>query len=253
MSDAYQRVTVGRYSDGRNMVINKRTQAMVDMVEYRLGFNLTMVQGSYNTATSASAGTHDGGGVIDMRTWDLTETRRNQALAVARQVGFYAWYRTAAQGFDPHMHWVAKGDAQLSPAAKQQAKDAEAGYNGLASHLKDNLNLNVPTFDYEEWSRVLEDLVNRIEVLEARVTATTNARAQTAYSYVVDGGAIDQRLDIVEARVGPNTDARAQTAYEAVTASGWVPTAVTDLKETDAALAAELDALKTQVAAIPKA
>lgn len=220
MSDAYVRVAVGRYSDGRTMVINKRTAGMLDMVQRRIGFELTIVQGSYNTGgVSASAGTHDGGGVVDLRTWNLTVEQRNEALAAARAVGFYAWYRTTAQGFDPHFHWVAKGDAELSSDARWQASEAEAGRNGLASRGTDTSNLNVPTFNYTaylEWIELTE-LADRVAVLEARVTATTNARAQSAYASVIEGGAIENRVSTLEGRVTYNTDARAQHAYKSVT------------------------------------
>src|SRR6266545_1585050 len=255
----YERVVVGRYSDGSNVVINRRTQAMIWMVNRRLPFDLRLVQGSYHTTTTASAGTHDGGGVVDFRTWDLSDTQRGQALAVARQEGFYAWYRTAAQGFDPHMHWVAKGDAELSPAARQQAIDAEAGYNGLASHLKDNLNLDVPTFNYEEYLVAL--LEDRVSLLEARVTENTNARAQYAYGSVTGSGAVATRLSVLEGRVGADTKSHADYAYNAVTGDdslytriaavalriGAVEAAIETLEANDKTLAIQLAELKAAV------
>jgi len=238
----YERVTVGRYADGSNVIINRRTQAMIWMVNRRLPFDLTLVQGSYHTTTTASAGTHDGGGVVDFRTWDLSETQRGQALAVARQEGFYAWYRTAAQGFDPHMHWVAKADAELSPSAKQQAIDAEAGYNGLASHLKDNLNLDVPTFNYEEYLVAL--LEDRVSVLEARVTATTDARAQYAYGSVTGSGAVATRLATLEGRVGPDTKSHADYAYNAVTGDDSLYTRISAVAFRIATVEASLETLE---------
>lgn len=123
--------------DGKT--INQRTADMLRMAEDRLGINLRIVQGSYNAGgVAASAGTHDGGGVVDIGTKEWSSTEVKQIIQTLREVGFAAWYRTPAQGFDYHIHAVAVGDAELSYGARSQVSDYYAGKNGLASHARDD-------------------------------------------------------------------------------------------------------------------
>ncbi len=284
MTDAYDRVVVGQYSDGRNMVINKRTQAMLEVADYRLPFSFRLSQGSYNTSVAASGGTHSGGGVIDVSVSDLTSTQESQLLSVFRSGGFYAWLRTPSQGDWPyHIHAVAKGDAEASSAAKQQMVDAEAGYNGLRSHLYDGLNLNVSTFDYEGYKTLLDNILNRLAVLEGRVASNTDARAQYAYGQVQAAGPTGNLYDLVhliDGRVEYNTNARAQAAYASVSGGAvsqslaglqsdvdnlnaatealrstdaGLTAAITNLKASDVTLSQAFADLKAQVDALPKA
>ena len=68
-----------------------------------LGYPLTVVQGSYNHGgVSASAGTHDGGGVVDLLAWDW-----QRKVRVLRKIGFAAWYRPPVSGlWGAHIHAV---------------------------------------------------------------------------------------------------------------------------------------------------
>jgi hypothetical protein len=133
----YAKVTLGQDSSGRTITGNRRTAAMIREAERRLGRRLTIVQGSFNKGTAASAGTHDGGGVVDFRSWDLG-VGIPDVLTALRHVGLAAWYRTRAQGFEPHIHAVAIGDKQLAPAAKAQVSQYRAGLNGLANRGRDD-------------------------------------------------------------------------------------------------------------------
>lgn len=136
----YKRISLGTDSSGRPLVVNARTKAMLDAAEKRLGINLTIVQGSYRNGAgaTASAGTHDRGGVVDIRTWDIpAHVGVGRVTRVLRDVGFAAWYRTQAQGFDPHIHAVAIGDAELPALAASQVTSYRAGRTGLASNLLD--------------------------------------------------------------------------------------------------------------------
>jgi hypothetical protein len=93
--------------------------------EKRLGVQLTIVQGSYRAGNgaSASAGTQDGGGVVDLRTWNLPGNCPPQLVVkVLRQVGFATWYRAPAQGFDPHIHAAAIGDRDLAASADRAGR-----------------------------------------------------------------------------------------------------------------------------------
>lgn len=117
--------------DGK--VVNKRTKAMLLEAEKRLGYELTIVQGSYNRGVSQSAGTHDGGGAIDLAPWDW-QTK----VMVLRRVGFAAWYRPAIAGhWNAHIHAIAIADRELSDGAANQVKAYYNGRDGLAGNGPD--------------------------------------------------------------------------------------------------------------------
>ena len=113
-----------------------------DRVNEKVGGILVPVQGSFNIGTTASAGTHDKAGAWDIRTWNLTTEQRQRAMRVGRDpsiVGGAAWwYRTSAQGFDPHIHLVLLGDAPMTPQTFFQVTEYKAGRNGLASRRADD-------------------------------------------------------------------------------------------------------------------
>jgi hypothetical protein len=107
--------------------------------------------------------------------------------------------------------------------------------------------------DEEFWMINGDEILARLAVLENRVSATTNARAQHAYRAINEGGSIDGRLDVLEGRVASNTNARAQYAYGALTDEGWVVTAVNDIKESLANIDQRFAALEAKVNALPQA
>jgi hypothetical protein len=110
------------------------TKAALLKAERMLGYELTIVQGSYNSGkVSASAGTHDGGGVVDLAPWDWE--RKVRAL---RLCGFRAWYRkelwkNGKRVWGDHIHAVQQGNDKLSPGAVQQVLQAIRGRDGLAA------------------------------------------------------------------------------------------------------------------------
>lgn len=135
------KISLGVDTSGRALVLDDRTLAKLRHAEARLGFTFTVVQGSYRSGegAAASAGTHDRGGVIDLRTWNLpADIAPERAVRVLRESGLIAWYRTQAQGFDPHIHAIDYGNPDLAPAAAGQVKAWEQGYNGLASYGPDD-------------------------------------------------------------------------------------------------------------------
>ena len=100
---------------------------------------LAVTQGSYNYGVSASFGTHDAGGAVDIsirhpQTFEFLYGETDNMVLALRQAGFAAWYRSPEQGFAPHIHAIAIGDAELSEAASAQLT-GEQGYfrgrNGL--------------------------------------------------------------------------------------------------------------------------
>jgi hypothetical protein len=150
---AYHRVVVGTYSDGSDVVINLRTWAMLDVARDRLGYDEfpTIIQGSYHRSSAASAGTHDGGGAVD-----LTPFEADRKVRVLRAVGFAAWPRLPIPGvWGEHIHAVAIGDREMSAQARAQVRDYYAHRDGLADHAPDPTwhPDPVPVFDFRRWRR----------------------------------------------------------------------------------------------------
>jgi phage-related protein len=85
-----------------------------------------IIQPEFNTGVAASAGTHDGGGVVDL-------PPDPAILAKLLANGWAAWMRTPAQGFAPHIHAVLMNHPSLSPAARAQVTSFLSGGNGLGS------------------------------------------------------------------------------------------------------------------------
>ncbi|MDP9820370.1 hypothetical protein [Nocardioides massiliensis] len=136
-----KRISLGRDTSGRPLDVDSRTLAKLRAAERRLGHKFVIVQGSYRggAGAKASAGTHDRAGVIDLRTYDLPASITPQAAVKAlREAGLIAWYRTKAQGFDPHIHAIDYGNPDLHPSAANQVRAWEQGRNGLASNGPDD-------------------------------------------------------------------------------------------------------------------
>lgn len=116
--------------------LNKRTLAMLKAAETvaPAGSPWTIYQGSYNKGgTAASAGTHDGGGAVDVSPYNWQE--RVRAL---RTVGFAAWHRPAIpKVWGEHIHAIAIGDPELSDAAAKQIPDYYAGRDALLDNGPD--------------------------------------------------------------------------------------------------------------------
>jgi hypothetical protein len=132
--------------------LNARTVAMLDratVIYHALGglldfdFRGALVQGSYNPgAVSASFGTHDGGGAVDLSVREpVTRQVMNEEipllLRALRVAGFAAWLRDTDElyeGSPIHIHAIAIGDRDLSEAARGQIDGPFGylrGYNGL--------------------------------------------------------------------------------------------------------------------------
>lgn len=132
--DDYTRVEI----DG--MTLNQRTLAMLAHAQQLYGGELeitgyAITQGSYSDSVSASFGTHAGGGAVDLSVlrrdtyivlWDDIEP----LLHALRAAGFAAWLREYGELHTDspiHIHAIAIGDRELSPAAQEQLT-GEAGY-----------------------------------------------------------------------------------------------------------------------------
>lgn len=153
----------------RGKTVNVRTKAMLERAEARLGYELTVVQGSYNTGVGASAGTHDGGGAVDLSAWD-----HERKVLVLRQLGFAAWYRPTLPGvWNEHIHAIAIGDPDLSSGARNQVYAYYNGRDGLANNGPDNgPRLDpIPVWPVELGEISLNKLINQFEAKNPEPTA----------------------------------------------------------------------------------
>jgi len=141
MNAAYERVA------WRGVTLNRRTAAMMEAAQRKIGRPFGSIpQGSYHSSTSASAGTHDGGGAVD-----IYDPAPAQVQTAMRAVGFAAWVRPTLPGvWSTHVHAIAIGDVQMSSGAASQVRDYYAHRDGLASHAPDNTwhPQPIPVFDY---------------------------------------------------------------------------------------------------------
>lgn len=130
MSDAFDKVVF------RGRLMDKKTQAFLLAMEAELGYELTVMQGSYNPGgVGASAGTHDRGGVVDLAPYDGARKVR-----VARKLGGFAWFREDLPGvWGEHVHLGIRNHGNLAAAALSQQRDydADPARNGLANHALD--------------------------------------------------------------------------------------------------------------------
>lgn len=151
--------------DGKTL--DHLTDAALQHAERRLGYPLTITQGSYNAGkVAASAGTHDGGGVVDLLAWDW-----HRKVIALREVGFAAWYRPAIPGLWPaHIHAVLIGHQRLSDAANRQVVDYLQRRNGLKDHAPDTDPGWTGTARFS-WDAHVADQTLRGELWDARQAA----------------------------------------------------------------------------------
>lgn len=127
--------------------LNARTLAMLAHAQTLYGGEIELTghavtQGSYTGALAASFGTHAGGGAVDLSvlrrgTYTVLWDDIPPLLWALRAAGFAAWLREYGElhAESPiHIHAIAVGDAELSPAAQAQLTGEAGyfrGYNGL--------------------------------------------------------------------------------------------------------------------------
>jgi hypothetical protein len=138
----YTVVKIGRDSSGRDLWMTRFMAAWWDAVCALLGFNPVITQGAFQSrnggGAEASAGTHKRAGVMDLRTWNLTDEQKSLAIRTCRRMGAAAWLRTVADGFDEeHIHLILGEDSPLSSEAAGQWAEYLAGGDGLAGNGKD--------------------------------------------------------------------------------------------------------------------
>ena len=127
----------------RGALVNIRTRTLLSRAEEIYGKPFAITQGSYSKGVSASAGTHDGGGALDLSISGMDAYKMQLAL---RKAGFAAWVRTPAQGFSYHIHALAIGDRDMAWLARSQVKSYFIKRDGLARNGSDNTEHRWPTW-----------------------------------------------------------------------------------------------------------
>jgi hypothetical protein len=137
------------------VLVDDRTAQMLAEAQRRLGRTLVLSQGSYNPGGDpTSAGTHDGGGVVDVSVSGMSAATRTAVARALREVGFAAWVRNPTQGDWPwHIHAAAISDPDLSSQAQHQVGDYYLGRNGLANRGADD-GPRVAIHTWEEYQRL---------------------------------------------------------------------------------------------------
>lgn len=169
MPDPLDRVTF------RGKTMDRKTAAALAVLEQRLGYELTVVQGCYNAgAVEQSAGTHDRGGAVDLAPYDGVRKMRK-----AREIGFDAWVRLPSEGpWSEHVHMVLHGHQDLAPAAYRQTIAYDNGLNGLASNLPDRYPYRPARDDFSFAAYWRDDLLRqRIKGLSARIKSLREKRS----------------------------------------------------------------------------
>ena len=135
--NAYTRVS------WRGVTINARTRDALKHAEklWRQRYpnqSIVITQGSYSTSVEASGSTHAGGGVVDIRTRNLSRDCRVALVVALKNSGAFAWYRDEDDGFSPHIHCGFFADKEMSASAVRQGVSYDAGRNGLNNNAKDD-------------------------------------------------------------------------------------------------------------------
>ena len=104
----------------------------------RQSFDGLISQGCYSAGSvSASKGTHDGGGVLDLTDFTPYRTDADLLFTACGWVAFYRPYGVLYARSAAHWHVVLNGCPHLAQGAANQIRDAKAGLNGLAGKGKD--------------------------------------------------------------------------------------------------------------------
>ncbi|MBC9820259.1 peptidoglycan-binding protein [Terrabacter sp. MAHUQ-38] len=143
-------VSPGSWVTEDGETIDERTRAMFRKAEQLSGTDMYITQG--RGSASESAGTHVGGGVIDIRVIDRPAMTDERVRAL-RQVGFAAWFRDYSSG--PHIHAVAINDPYIAYGSHYSLCQVyQYRFGGAGDSCSDSLagadrDLNT----WEDWQR----------------------------------------------------------------------------------------------------
>ena len=196
----------GTDTSGRPVLM---TQFMADWWEgvcAELGFRPTIVQGAFMArlggGAAASAGYHDLGGCMDVRTWDRATAEVDALIRVGRSRGGALWRRDESAlhgGMDSHCHITLGSDQPLSPGASASWRSYLAGCNGLANNARDYewrpspLVTTPPEDDMPYTEKQLRQIAHE-EAVKA-ISEQTDAIAAATAKAVLDSDVIS-RLDV---------------------------------------------------------
>lgn len=165
----------GTDTSGRGIYATDHMWDWWERVLDELGFTPVIVQGAFMLRNGGgaveSAGYHDQGGCLDLRTWNLDDDQQERLVRTIRRHGAAAWRRDQRHGMDPHLHLVLGTDKPLAPGAARQWLDYIDGRNGLDGGGPDYewrpspLVLTPPEDEMNEadWQRMEKLLDTRIE------------------------------------------------------------------------------------------
>lgn len=141
--------------------MDARTRDMLVAARVVCKAPLVITQGSYNNGgVAASAGTHDGGGALDIRATNLTAAQRLEVVSWLRKVGFFASLRLPSEGNWPyHVHCIAVGCPDLSRGAKAQVTAYLNGRNGLANNGPDKGTRAWVDWTWERYKKTYPNLL----------------------------------------------------------------------------------------------
>lgn len=133
-------ITPGSRTTFQGFPFNARTVAMLNEAKRLAKVPFVVEQGSYSPGDDpTSAGTHDGGGAVDLDAEALSGAQRTALVTALRRVGFAAWLRNPNQDDWPwHVHGIAVNDTDLSTPAQTQVGRYYLGRNGLANNGPDD-------------------------------------------------------------------------------------------------------------------
>lgn len=117
----------------RGAIFDRRMACALRVLEEKLGYELTVLQGCYSDDVTASAGTHSGGGAVDLTAYDW-----RRKVKLGREVGIALYRRPTIPGlWNEHVHGTLLGDPECSDAAKAQNQEYKAGGDGLVGDAPD--------------------------------------------------------------------------------------------------------------------
>lgn len=151
--------------------VDALTIAALEKAEEIGGHEFVVTQGSYQSTVAASAGTHDGGGAVDLR-W----CGHDACIKALRLAGFAAWHRHPGQSNWPHhIHAVLVDHPSLAPSAARQVAAYRAGRNGLANNGTDDgpRITPIPVYRWQEEDDMKPEDFDRIQkMIDASVDRT---------------------------------------------------------------------------------
>lgn len=172
-NDLYERFTF------RGKILDRMTIAALLAAEKQYGRAFRLIQGSYNAGgVGASAGTHDGGGAVDLG-WCIRFRKQNRCMrAYAKAAG---WPRPTILGlWSRHYHAIIIGNEKASSGAKSQVAEYRAGGDGLVGGTPDRFwrPNDIEAFSYKKAALVSWQRFNAVSESKDKKADTTEGVKQ---------------------------------------------------------------------------